>query len=103
MQSRGALLRGLHGESGYLNTLLYKLMQKLFEKGHVGIVEKVQETSLGTGMHNRAINMRSMNCGCVLESRDTPHHTVYPGNNLIPISVPLECSCVGYVHSFYTQ
>ena len=34
------------------------------KKGHIGIVEKVQETSLGTGS--------SMNCGCVLESRDTP-------------------------------
>ena len=25
--------------------------------GHIGIVEKVQETSLGTGMHNRAITV----------------------------------------------
>ena len=43
------------------------------KKGHIGIVEKEQETSLGTGMHNRAI-LCSMNYGCVLESRvsDTP-------------------------------
>ena len=35
-----------------------------------------------------------MNSECVLESKDTPT----AGNNLIPISVPLQCSCVGCVH-----
>ena len=34
-----------------------------------------------------------MNSECVLESIDTPT----AGNNLIPISVPLQCSCVGCV------
>ena len=33
----------------------------------IRIVEKVKETSSGTGMHNRAMNSR-----CVLECRDTP-------------------------------
>ena len=37
-----------------------------------------------------------MNSECVLESKDTPT----AGNNLIHISVPLQCSCVGYVHFF---
>ena len=34
-------------------------MKKFFEfkKGHIRIVEKVQETSSDTGMHNRAITV----------------------------------------------
>ena len=35
-------------------------MKKFFElikKGHIGIVEKVQETSSDTGVHNRAITV----------------------------------------------
>ena len=31
-------------------------MKKFFE-GHIGIVEKVQETSSDTGVHNRAITV----------------------------------------------
>ena len=57
---------------------------KKIQKGHIGIVEKVQETSSDTGMHNRAITVLHELCECVLESRDTPT----AGNNLIPISVP---------------
>ena len=38
-----------------------------------------------------------MNSECVLGSSDTP----IAGNNLIPIPVHLQCSCVGYVH-FHT-
>ena len=34
---------------------LYILM--MIKKGHIGIVEKVQETSSDTGMHNRAITV----------------------------------------------
>ena len=29
----------------------------LYKKGHIGIVEKVQEISSDTGMHNRAITV----------------------------------------------
>ena len=33
-------------------------MKKFFElKGHIGIVEKVQETSSDTGVHNRPITV----------------------------------------------
>ena len=42
-----------------------------FKKGHIVIVEKAKETSLDTGMHNRAL-LCYMNSGCVLECRDTP-------------------------------
>ena len=73
-----------------------KEWRQVNEKGHIGIVEKVQETSSDTGMHTGPL-LCYMNCECVLESRDIPT----AGNNLIPISVPLQCSCVGYVH-FYT-
>ena len=62
-------------------------------KGHIGIVEKVQETSSDTGMPLLCY----MNSECVLESRDTPTG----GNNLIPMSVPFCCSCVYYVY-FHT-
>ena len=58
-------------------------------KRDIGIVENIQETSLDTGIHNRAITVLHER---VLESRDTP----IAGNNLIPISVPFQCSCVGY-------
>ena len=34
-------------------------------------LNEVQETSLGTGMLTEPL-LCSMNCGCVLESRDTP-------------------------------
>ena len=69
-------------------------------KGHVGIiVEKVyKETS--SDIYLVCITDPSqcyMNSECVLESRDTPT----AGNNLIPISVPLQCSCEGYVYILY--
>ena len=34
-----------------------KEWRQVNEKGHIGIVEKVQETSSDTGMHNRAITV----------------------------------------------
>ena len=36
---------------------IYTLQMKKFKKGHIGIVEKVQETSSDTGVHNRAITV----------------------------------------------
>ena len=56
----------------------------VFEKGTYRIVEKVQETSSDTGMHtvNEAEN------------------TLTAGNNLIPLSIPLQCSRVGYVNLY---
>ena len=56
---------------------------KELKKGHIGIVEKVQETSSDIGVHNSHYILCDMNSECVLESRDTPT----TGNNLIPISV----------------
>ena len=50
--------------------------------GTYRIVEKVQETSSDTGVHNKTIT-ELQNSECVLENRDTPT----AGNNLIPISV----------------
>ena len=41
------------------------------KKGHVGIVEKVQETSLGTGMHNRAITVLHELWMCLGKQRHT--------------------------------
>ena len=41
------------------------------EKGHIGIVEKVQETSLGTGMHNRAITVLHELWLCLGKQRHT--------------------------------
>ena len=39
--------------------------------GHIGIVEKAQETSWDTDMHNTVHLCHQMNSGCVLEYRDT--------------------------------
>ena len=51
-------------------------LEQVNEKGHIGIVEKAQETS---NMHNTvclchhvAIYIYFMNSGCVLECRETP-------------------------------
>ena len=41
------------------------------KNGHIGIVEKVQETSLGTDMHNRAITVLHELRMC-LGKADTP-------------------------------
>ena len=35
-----------------------KEWRQVNEKGHIGIVEKVQETSSDTSVHNRAITVR---------------------------------------------
>ena len=43
-----------------------------FKKGHIGIVEKVQERSPDTGMLTELL-LCTMNSGCVLETH--PHHT----------------------------
>ena len=61
------------------------------QKGHIGIVEKAQETSSDSDMHNTVCLslLYFMNSGCVLEIRET-HIT---GNNLIPISVPIHFTC----------
>ena len=37
--------------------ILLKLYIQVNEKGHIGIVEKAKETSLDSGMHNRAITV----------------------------------------------
>ena len=58
--------------------------------GHIG---NVQETSSDTGMHNRAISRPQEQWMCLGQQRHT-HITLC--NNL-PISVPFQCSCVGYV------
>ena len=45
-----------------------------FKKGHIGIVEKAQETSSDSDMHNTVLVplLYFMNYGCVLECRETP-------------------------------
>ena len=35
----------------------WRQVNEKIKKGHIGIVEKVQETSSDTGMHNRAITV----------------------------------------------
>ena len=100
--------------SSYRDITLSSMIAKLFEiivlrhftpcfkKGHIGIVEKVQETSPGTGMRNRAITVLH-ELWCVLESRDTPtSHCVQVNKRdfLIPTSIPFRCSCVCYVHLY---
>ena len=49
--------------------------EKFFElkKGHIGIVEKAQETSSDSDMHNTVCLCHYfINSGCVLECRETP-------------------------------
>ena len=69
--------------------LIIQVNEKFLElkKGHIGIVEKAQETSSDSDMHNTVLVplLYFMNSGCVLECRET--HIM--GNNLIPISVPI--------------
>ena len=59
-------------------------------KGHIGIVEKVKETSSDTGIREPLLCY--MNSGCVLECRHTFHtptlHCVY--SMVIHISVPFQ-------------
>ena len=50
------------------------------QMGHIGIVEKVQETSLKTDMHNRAVTVLHEH---VTENRDTST----AGNNMIPLYI----------------
>ena len=45
--------------------------EKNLKKGHIGIVEKVQETSLGTGMYNRAITVLHELWMCLGKQRHT--------------------------------
>ena len=44
------------------------------KKGHIGIVEKAQETSSDSDMHNTVLVplLYFMNSGCVWECRETP-------------------------------
>ena len=48
--------------------------EKILEKGHIGIVEKAQETSSDSDMHKPVLVplLYLMNSGCVLECRETP-------------------------------
>ena len=66
---------------------------KKFFKGHIGIVEKAQETSSDTGMHDTVCLCHEMT---VLHEQwmylVMQRNTHITGNNLIPISVPL-CGC----------
>ena len=55
--------------------------------------KKVQETSLDTGMLNRA-----MNVNVDVKSRDTPTSHCNPVT-IISIFVPFQCSCVGYLYT----
>ena len=57
----------------------------------IKIVEKAQETSSDTGMHDTVLVplLYFMNSGCILECRETPTSQV---TILIPISVPI-CRC----------
>ena len=66
-----------------------KKMEIRIIKGHIGIVEKVQETRLDTGMPLLCY----MSSECILESRDAPT----TGNNLYPSHV-----CIGYVQSQFS-
>ena len=53
----------------------FLLVNDLIKKGHIGIGEKAQETSVVTGMHNNVSVplLYHMNSVCVLEYRDDPH------------------------------
>ena len=54
-------------------------MKKVFElkKGHIEIVEKAKETSLDSGMHNRAITVLHEQWMCPgMQLYTHPHHTV---------------------------
>ena len=53
-------------------------MKKFFKKGHIGIVEKAKETSLDSGMHNRAITVLHEQWMCPEMQRHT-HITLCPG------------------------
>ena len=57
----------------FCSPIILQVNEKFFElkKGHIGIVEKVQETSSDTGMHNRAITVLHEQW-MYLGSRDTP-------------------------------
>ena len=44
-------------ESCIWHKVFWMQVKKDGDKGHIRIVEKVQETSSGTGMHNRAITV----------------------------------------------
>ena len=54
----------------------YTSKKKIFKKGHIGTVEKAQETSSDSDMHNvhcvLVPLLYLMNSGCVLECRETP-------------------------------
>ena len=49
-------------------------MNEKFKKGQIGIVEKAQETSSDSDMHNTVIVplLYFISSGCVLECRETP-------------------------------
>ena len=71
---------------GYINGKILRI-----KKGHIGIVEKEQETSWDIGVCAYVLHI--LYSECILECRDKP--TSYcltnfytHGNNLIPISVP---------------
>ena len=75
---------------------IIQVNEKFFElkKGHniIGIVEKAQETSSDTGMHDTVLVplLYFMNSGCIYLGMQRNTHIT--GNNLIPISVPI-CGC----------
>ena len=59
-----------------LGYTLIQVNEKFFElkKGHIGIVEKAQETSSDSNMHNTVLVplLYFIKSGCVLECREIP-------------------------------
>ena len=55
----------------YASKKEWRQVNERIKKGHIGIVEEVQETSLYTGMHNKAITVLHEQW-MYLGSRDTP-------------------------------
>ena len=74
MQSRSLLKSGSLTISLACHLLKKKRKILGIKKGHIGIVEKAQETSSDSDMHNTVLVplLYFMNSGCVLECRETP-------------------------------
>ena len=63
-----------HGMFPQIRTQQQLIIPYGIKKGHIGIVEKAQETSSDSDMHNTVLVplLYFMNSGCVLECRETP-------------------------------
>ena len=71
-------------------------MNEKFKKGHIGIVEKAQETSSDSDMQYCVLAVLHEQWMCLGIQRNT-HIT---GNNLIPISVPIHFVDGSYMYIY---